>query len=105
MAKANLMREENVANNFLVRPEGFEPPTMSLEPTCSIQLSYGRLFSGPVGAGEQNRTVVTTLEKLRSTIELHPLDNTIIANLYTICHLPNKISISSQFNYSLDALT
>ncbi len=27
-----------------VRPEGFEPPTMSLEPTCSIQLSYGRML-------------------------------------------------------------
>ncbi len=29
--------------SLLVRPEGFEPPTMSLEPTCSIQLSYGRI--------------------------------------------------------------
>lgn len=27
-----------------VRLEGFEPPTSSLEPTCSIQLSYRRIF-------------------------------------------------------------
>ncbi len=27
---------------LVVRPEGFEPPTKSLEGSCSVQLSYGR---------------------------------------------------------------
>ncbi len=27
---------------FLVRPEGLEPPTLWFEARCSIQLSYGR---------------------------------------------------------------
>ena len=27
----------------MVRPEGFEPPTLCSEGRCSIQLSYGRM--------------------------------------------------------------
>ena len=29
----------------MVRPEGFEPPTLGSEDRCSIQLSYGRTMS------------------------------------------------------------
>jgi hypothetical protein len=34
---------------FMVRPEGLEPPTLGSEVRCSIQLSYGRsqLFQTP----------------------------------------------------------
>lgn len=28
--------------DFMVRPEGFEPPTLWFVAKCSIQLSYGR---------------------------------------------------------------
>jgi hypothetical protein len=30
----------------MVRPEGFEPPTLWFVAKCSIQLSYGRTFDG-----------------------------------------------------------
>ena len=30
----------------MVRPEGFEPPTIRLEGGCSIRLSYGRKIWG-----------------------------------------------------------
>ena|GEM_PF-2313982 len=32
-----------VYNSYLVRPEGFEPPTPGFEVQCSIQLSYERI--------------------------------------------------------------
>ena len=53
----------------LVRQKGLEPPTYCLEGSCSIQLSYWRISSG---AGDGNRTRVSSLEGWCSTIELHP---------------------------------
>ena len=54
---------ENVA-----RQKGLEPLTYCLEGSCSIQLSYWRIF----GAGDGTRTRVSSLEGWCSTIELHP---------------------------------
>ena len=48
---------------------GLEPPTYCLEGSCSIQLSYWRISNG---AGDGNRTRVSSLEGWCSTIELHP---------------------------------
>ena len=53
----------------LARQEGLEPPTYCLEGSCSIQLSYWRIYNG---AGDGNRTRVSSLEGWCSTIELHP---------------------------------
>ena len=52
----------------MARQEGLEPPTYCLEGSCSIQLSYWRIY----GAGDGNRTRVSSLEGWCSTIELHP---------------------------------
>ena len=53
----------------MARQEGLEPPTYCLEGSCSIQLSYWRMWNG---AGDGNRTRVSSLEGWCSTIELHP---------------------------------
>ena len=52
----------------LARQKGLEPLTYCLEGSCSIQLSYWRIY----GAGDGNRTRVSSLEGWCSTIELHP---------------------------------
>ncbi len=52
----------------VARQEGLEPPTYCLEGSCSILLSYWRIY----GAGDGNRTRVSSLEGWCSTIELHP---------------------------------
>ena len=56
-------------SEVLARQEGLEPPTYCLEGSCSIQLSYWRISGG---AGDGNRTRVSSLEGWCSTIELHP---------------------------------
>ena len=79
---------------LMVRPAGFEPATTRLEVSCSIQLSYGRIIRNeenyyfPIairihqqcqrsfantGAGEGNRTLVSSLEGCSFTIKLRPL--------------------------------
>ena len=59
----------------MARQKGLEPLTHCLEGSCSIQLSYWRIC---VGAGDGNRTHVTSLEGWNSTIELHPHLTTLI---------------------------
>ena len=56
-------------HNYVARQERLELPTYCLEGSCSIQLSYWRIF---IGAGDGNRTHATSLEGWNSTIELHP---------------------------------
>ena len=56
-------------HNYVARQERLELPTYCLEGSCSIQLSYWRIFNG---AGDGNRTHATSLEGWNSTIELHP---------------------------------
>lgn len=36
-------KEEMQPVDYMVRPEGIEPPTPGSEVRCSIQLSYGRI--------------------------------------------------------------
>lgn len=52
----------------MVCQKGFEPLTLALEGRCSIQLSYWHI----IGAGDGNRTHVTSLEGWGFTIKLHP---------------------------------
>ena len=63
-------------------PTGLEPATSSVTGRRSNQLSYGPIQLAAVygitpdtsslGAGDGNRTRVSSLENWRSTIELHP---------------------------------
>ena len=63
-----LFFESTTRPKKLARQKGLEPLTYCLEGSCSIQLSYWRIF----GAGDGNRTRVTSLEGWCSAIELHP---------------------------------
>ena len=67
----------------MARLKGLEPLTHCLEGSCSIHLSYRRIYraenlqtgsqpSVPYGAGDGNRTHVTSLEGWSSTIEPRP---------------------------------
>ena len=42
----------------MVRPEGFEPPTIRLEGGCSIRLSYGRKTRGYAPYSLMNETAI-----------------------------------------------
>jgi hypothetical protein len=56
-------------------PARLERATCGLEVRCSIQLSYGGRTcepGGARGAGEGDRTLMTSLEGWSSAIELHP---------------------------------
>ena len=73
-------RDDAQLARTLARQEGFEPPTYCLEGSCSILLSYWRVsmrtgrsaIPSDAGAGDGNRTHVSSLEGWCSTIELHP---------------------------------
>ena len=62
----------------MARQKRFELLTYCLEGSCSIRLSYWRLYTRACiarprnGAGDGNRTHTTSLEGWDSTIELHP---------------------------------
>ena len=58
----------------LARLKGLEPLAHCLEGSCSIQLSYRRIYlpARQNGAGDGNRTHASSLEGWRSTIEPHP---------------------------------
>ena len=47
-----------ISRKSLARQKGFEPLAYCLEGSCSIQLSYWRVF----GAGDENRTRIPSLE-------------------------------------------
>ncbi len=66
---------------YVARQERLELPTYCLEGSCSIQLSYWRIFNG---AGDGNRTHATSLEGWNSTIELHPQVSFFVSVLTTI---------------------
>ena len=68
----------NLFAEKMARQKGLEPLTYCLEGSCSIQLSYWRIFCG---AGDGNRTRVSSLEGWCSTIELHPQILTITVQL------------------------
>ena len=74
-SRATIWRPNQLGHtHHMARQERLELPTYCLEGSCSIQLSYWRIF----GAGDGNRTHATSLEGWDSTIELHP---------HIACHL------------------
>ena len=69
-------------HHLLARLKGLEPLTYCLEGSCSIQLSYKRIFIKFAGAGDGNRTHTTSLEGWDSTIELHPQTDATLTIIY-----------------------
>ena len=75
--------------HHMARQKGFEPLTYCLEGSCSILLSYWRVFKKlKSGAGDGNRTHTTSLEGWDSTIELRPQVFKPQFGLKIIAHLP-----------------
>ena len=73
----------------LARQKGFEPLTYCLEGSCSILLSYWRISASLLksGAGDGNRTHISSLEGWCSTIELH---------LHVLLPVRNRLSVSQK---------
>ena len=84
---------------YVARQERLELPTYCLEGSCSIQLSYWRIFNG---AGDGNRTHATSLEGWNSTIELHPQVSLFVSVLTTvviISHFNGNVNTFLKFFY------
>ncbi len=78
----------------MVPREGLEPPTSSLEVSCSIQLSY-RGIKTKYGAGWGNRTPVLSLENLYISRYTNPAFEGDYSTIHT-----NSTSVNdSQFLY------
>ena len=96
----------------MARQKGLEPLAYCLEGSCSIRLSYWRMSprrKQKNGAGDGNRTHVTSLEGWNSTIELHPhgvsTDN-ILSQSRTIVNRQNaKKSFCTKNKTSFSLLT
>ena len=84
--------------HHMARLKGLEPLTHCLEGSCSIHLSYKRII---IGAGDGNRTHVTSLEGWNSTAKLHPhiCDCVILSQVVSKVNTKIKKIGGYKFNY------